>query len=210
MSDAGTSSKDPTPQLSQAYERAIDESIISSITDLNGVIVRVNTKFCETSKYSAAELLGKHHRIVNSGWHSKEFFQTMWKTISSGHVWHDEVRNKAKDGSFYWVDTVIVPVKDAAGRATHYLSLRTLISQRKQLEKETEKHKRSLEALLVLTSDKVKYPILNCLRQLDRLDSPSLTKAETTHTLSDLRASTLEFQAHMKDLTTFIRDMKMS
>lgn len=211
MSDGdSTSSNSQLPHLSQAYERAIDESIISSVTDLNGVIVRVNEKFCETSKYSAAELLGQNHRIINSSWHSKEFFQTMWLTISKGNVWHDAVRNRAKDGTFYWLDTVIVPVRDAALRATHYLSLRTLITERKNLEKQAEKNKSTLEALLVMTSDKVKRPILNCLRQITRLDSGPVSPTVMTHTMTDLKVSMRELEAQMRDLTTHLRDMKVT
>jgi PAS domain S-box-containing protein len=123
-----------TLQLLKAYEHAIDENIISTITDTKGVIVHVNKKFCEISKYTADEVIGKHHRILNSGYHSKEFFKKMWQTIGKGNVWHNEIRNKAKDGTIYWVDTVIVPIKDENEKNTHYLSLRTLITERKQLQ----------------------------------------------------------------------------
>ncbi len=134
-----------TLQLLQAYERAIDENIISSITDTHGTILSVNRKFCETSKYAADELVGQNHRIVNSGYHPKAFFATMWRTITAGQVWHSEIRNKAKDGSYYWVDTVIVPVKNNDDRITHYLSLRTLITERKNQERRKDEQHRSLE-----------------------------------------------------------------
>jgi len=134
-----------TLQLLQAYERAIDENIISSITDTHGTILSVNRKFCETSKYSADELVGQNHRIVNSGYHPKAFFATMWRTIAAGHVWHAEIRNKAKDGSYYWVDTVIVPIKNNDDRITHYLSLRTLITARKNQERRKDEQHRTLE-----------------------------------------------------------------
>jgi PAS domain S-box-containing protein len=134
-----------TLQLLQAYERAIDENIISSITDTKGIILSVNPKFCATSKYSADELVGQNHRIVNSGYHPKAFFETMWRTITAGHVWHAEIRNKAKDGSYYWVDTVIVPIKNNDDRITHYLSLRTLITERKNQERRKDEQHRTLE-----------------------------------------------------------------
>jgi PAS domain S-box-containing protein len=134
-----------TLQLLQAYERAIDENIISSITDTRGVILSVNSKFCETSKYSTDELVGQNHRIVNSGYHPKAFFATMWRTITAGNVWHAEIRNKAKDGSYYWVDTVIVPIKNNDDRITHYLSLRTLITARKNQERRKDEQHRTLE-----------------------------------------------------------------
>ena len=197
-------------QLAQAYERAIDENIISSITDAKGVIVHANRKFCEISKYSEAELVGQNHRILNSGWHSKEFFQNMWRTIGNGNVWHDEIRNEAKDGTYYWVDTVVVPVKNNEGCATHFLSLRTLITERKRLEKAAAKQKQSLEALLVVTTQKVKGPISNCLRRASFLGSGTLlSKDEVSDTVEDLRASVLEFEALMKDLSREIRDMNV-
>jgi len=136
-----------TLQLLQAYEQAIDENIISSITDTTGVIIHVNKKFCEVSKYSVDELIGQNHRIINSGHHSKDFFKTMWQTIGRGDVWHNEIKNKAKDGEYYWVDTVIVPIKNGNGKVTHYLSLRTLITDRKKSEDTVKKYVKELEEL---------------------------------------------------------------
>jgi len=206
--DHATSGHFNTLQLLQAYERAIDENIISSITDTAGTILYVNAKFCETAKYSESELLGQNHRIVNSGFHSKDFFRGMWRTIRNGAVWHDEIRNKAKDGSHYWVDTVIVPVKDEGDTITHYLSLRTLITQRKALEKAKAKHLASLEALLVMTSQRVRKPLSTCLKQLDQLrPAQHPNPQELNEIVTSLRSSANELDAFTRELTTFIRDM---
>lgn len=146
--------KSPEEQLRKTVKEledvisALDAFAIVCITDQNGRITNVNDKFCELTKYSREELIGQDHRILNSGYHSKEFMRNLWATIGKGQIWHDEVRNRAKDGSFHWVDTTIVPFLNEHGKSYQYIVIRYDITKRKEAEEKMKEKTQHLQLAL--------------------------------------------------------------
>jgi PAS domain S-box-containing protein len=144
-------------------QRALDNSALVSITDLNGIILQANEKFCEVSGYREDELIGHDHGIVNSGYHPPEFWKAMWRTIGKGRPWRGDIKNKARDGSAYWVDTMINPVYNSAGKVYKFMSIRYLITERKKLEQQQLTLLNDLSDYAFHTSHELRGPVARML-----------------------------------------------
>ena len=164
---------------------AIDQHAIIATTDLKGTITSVNSKFCQISGYTADELIGSNHRILNSGHHSIEFWHNMFKTVSKGNVWHDEVLNKAKEGHLYWVDTTIIPISSGDNKLRGYIAIRTDITDKKsQYEKLVNANKVAESAVLAKSqflaamSHEIRTPMNGVIGMLDLMLEDELSETQ--------------------------------
>ena len=164
-----------------AQKQALDSAAIVAETDLRGRITYVNDKFIEISGYSEKELLGQDHRILNSGYHDKDFFVQLWKTIAKGHVWTQEVKNKKKNGEYYWVDTTIYPAKDQNGKLSKFVAIRFDITSRKEAEAEIiharDESQKAMEMkshFLATVSHEIRTPLNGIIGFSDSLLSENL------------------------------------
>ena len=208
---------------------AMDEHAIVAITNPQGLITYVNDKFCTISKYSRKELLGQDHRIVNSGYHSKDFIRDLWQTIAQGRVWHGEIKNKAKDGTFYWVDTTIVPFLNDDGKPYQYVAIRSDITERKRVEesvhglnaelelrvqertKQLESVNQELEAFSYSVSHDLRAPLRHIDGFVDMLRPEADAKLTATgqRYLNIISAAARRMGALIDDLLVFSRMGRM-
>lgn len=201
-------SQDEMIRLIEAYQSATNQIMFCSITDLDGIIVYANDYFCKISQYTREELIGQNHNIVNAHYHPNEFFEEMWNTISSGNTWHGEVKNRAKDGSFFWLDSVIIPIRDEHNKINQYFSLRTLITDRKQAEEELESHISALENMLYILSHKVRHPIANIMSIVSLLEDYADSPEEILKMAAYVKESALTLDSFTRELTELIGDFE--
>ncbi len=190
-----------------AFKQAVDTNIICTITDVKGVITYANDRFCKISKYSQEELIGQTHRIVNSGYHPKEYFVDIWKTIVSGKAWTGQLKNKAKDGTYYWVESVIIPIKDRKNVVSGYLSLRILIDEQKKAEDARNAYLKTMEEMLYTVSHEIRKPITNCQGFLNLLREGMVTKEqEVNEIIPHLLTSATELDDYSRKLNAYLEN----
>lgn len=195
-------------RLLHVYQQAIDRNIIYSITDCEGIIIYVNREFCKISQYSKNELIGQNHRILSSGFHTQEFYKNMWDTIKTGGIWNGEVKNKAKDGTFFWLDNTIFPVFDKRNNIVQYFSMRLLIDSKKKVEEERIEHIKSLEEMLFMISHQVRLPVVNLLGLVRQLEDSTNSDEEKMKMMSYIKESLLCLDSYSKELAFYISDVR--
>ena len=190
---------------------ALDQSAIVATTNPRGIITFVNDKFCEISRYSREELLGRDHRILNSGHHPKEFIRDLWQTISHGRIWRGEIRNRAKDGTLYWVDTTIVPFLDATGTPYQYMAIRSEITTRKQQEEQLREQAAlaRLGEMAAVVAHEVKNPIAGIRGALQVIVSRMSADQRDRSVIGDIIARLDALNGIVQDMLIFARPRQL-
>jgi PAS domain S-box-containing protein len=194
------------------FRYAITSASIVSIADHKGDITYANENFVSISKYSLEELLGQNHHILNSGYHSKAFFKDLWNTIVSGKIWRGELKNKAKDGTYYWVDTFIIPFMDENGKPVHYLSIRNDITNRKHTEEalirqntELEKTNAELDRFVYSASHNLRAPLTSIMGLINILNTGEKPEAY----LAMIEKSVNKLDEFIKDIVNYSKNSRL-
>lgn len=188
----------------QSYLDAINIHLYSAVTDVNGTIVKVNEPLLKVAGYSRRELLGGNFRILNSGYHSAEFYRNLYNCIVNGNTWRGEIRNKAKDGSYFWVDQVILPVKNESGELKYFLMIALPITERKKMEEERVKTLQMLESIAYKASHEWRAPLARILG-LSHLLSHDMVKIDEFRRVTDeILVASKQLDEATRELTLFV------
>ena len=199
--------QDDSLRLLEEIRYALDQAAIVAVTDQRGIITYVNDKFCEISGYSRDELIGRDHRIINSGYHPQDFIRGLWRTIAQGEVWRGELRNRAKDGSIYWVDTTIVPLLNAEGKPRQYLAIRSDITERKGMEQRLADQAAlaQLGEFAAVVAHEVRNPLAGVKGSLQVLQSRPATAPDDRRIIDAMIARLDTLNAKVEDILRFAR-----
>jgi two-component system CheB/CheR fusion protein len=202
--------RDESLRRLEEFRYALDQAAIVAVTDQRGIITYANDRFCEISKYSRNELIGQDHRIINSGFHSKEYIRDLWRTIAQGRVWSGEFRNRAKDGSHYWVDTTIVPFLNQAGKPRQYLAIRHDITQRKRAEQQLADQAAlaQLGQLAAVVAHEVRNPLAGVKGTLQIFRSRTPSGSPDRQVIEAMIARLDVLNAKVEDILRFARPRK--
>jgi len=186
-------------------KNALDEHAIVSIANVMGNITYANDKFCIMSGFSREELFGQNHRILNSGFHTDEFFTDLWRTIAKGNVWRGNIKNRKKEGGFYWVDATIVPFLDEQGKPFQYIAIRTDITKRMDAIEEAEKANKAKSDFLSSMSHELRTPLNAILGfgQLLEIQCKETLNEEAKSYITDI----LQAGHHLLELINQILDL---
>ncbi len=199
-------------KMLEDYQYAVDQSASFTITDIEGVIIEVNDKFCKLSQYSREELIGSTHSVINSKYHSKKFFASFWDTIKSGKIWRGEVRNLKKDGSYYWVDTTVVPFLDHNNSPFKFLALRIDITAKKITEGQIKEAYEKLKTISWTQSHIVRAPLARILGIINLIENQKYNLEEDLRSwLNQLKTSSDELDDIVKKIieeTQYINKVK--
>ena len=195
-------------QLFEAFQKAVNFNMVCSITDVNGTIIYVNDRFCEICKYLKEELIGQNHRIINSGYHPQDFFRNLWGTITRGEIWRGEVKSQAKDGTYFWLDSIIIPLVNANGKIVQYFSLRMPINEKKELEELNEKRIKNIEKILFQISHQIRQPIVQILAVADLFEEVDLSELELKQCIQHMKEAAQHLDQCTKELTAFVVEEK--
>ena len=186
---------------------ALDQSAIVATTTTSGEITAVNDKFCEISKYRRDELLGRDHRLINSGYHDADFFRGLWETIKAGRIWHGEIRNRAKDGGIYWVDTTIVPFLDPTGAPYQYMAIHYEVTERKVAEERLRQQEAlaQLGQMSAMVAHEVKNPLAGISGALQVVGSRLPADSRDHAVLDSIQDRIDALNRMLQDLLVFAR-----
>ncbi len=192
---------------SKNFRNALNRSAVISITDLEGTILDVNRAFCQLSKFSKHEVIGKKHSIVSAEIHDAAFFEEMWVKLKSGKSWRGEICNRAKDDTLYWLEMIINPIQDESGKVYQYLAVSYPISQRKKAEKEKQELLERLAHYAFMNSHNLRRPLANILGLVSLFNSEDADFDQKI--IEKLRISALELDKIIHTMNDLLRSNEL-